>query len=151
MWTLCFNGCFAQVQTVHPYIIEDTHHSVKRTVPAPIQNPLDNTDSGRPLTQDCPALLIDSTTGHQNNTGTHSTSLWSAFLAIVQQGRAMECAFTAVNSMCTHCHSNRKYTGNLRNTSSSMFQTPGGGSLWRPLERFHCNSFQWSGSTFVAS
>jgi len=37
-------------------------------------------------------LLINSTTGHYNSTGMHSTSLWSAFLAIIQQGRALECA-----------------------------------------------------------
>ena len=34
-------------------------------------------------------LLINSTTGHYNSTGMYSTGLWSAFLASVQQGRAL--------------------------------------------------------------
>ena len=37
-----------------------------------------------------PPLLINSTTGHYNSTGMYSTGLWSAFLASVQQGRALE-------------------------------------------------------------
>ena len=57
-----------------------------------VQNSLDNADTGMPLTQDCPAPLIDSTTGHYNSTGTHSTSLWLVFLTSIQQGRALECA-----------------------------------------------------------
>ena len=43
-----------------------------------------------PLAQDCPAPLVDSPTGHYTNTGTHSSSLWLSFLAIIQQGRALE-------------------------------------------------------------
>ena len=35
------------------------------------------------LTQDRSAPLIDSLTGHYNNTGTHSYSLWSASLTSV--------------------------------------------------------------------
>ena len=69
-----------------------------------------------PLTQGCQPLLINSTTGHYNSTGMYSTSLWSAFLTSVQQGRALECAFVALNSTGTHCHAYRKYTGSLRNT-----------------------------------
>ena len=55
-----------------------------------IQSSLDNADAGRPLAQDCPAPLIDSPTGHYTNTGTHSSSLWLSFLAIVKQGRALD-------------------------------------------------------------
>ena len=40
-------------------------------------------DAGRPLAQDCLAPLIDSPSGHYTNTGTHSSSLWLSFLAIV--------------------------------------------------------------------
>ena len=40
-----------------------------------VQNSLDSADAGMPLAQDCPAPLIDSTTGHYDNTGTHSSSL----------------------------------------------------------------------------
>ena len=65
-----------------------------------VQNSLDNADAGRPLAQDCPA---DSPTGHYTNTGTHSSSLWLYFLAIVQQGRALERAFVALNGTSTHC------------------------------------------------
>ena len=39
--------------------------------------------------QDCPPRLIEFTTGHYS-TGPNSTSLWLAFLASVQQGRALE-------------------------------------------------------------
>ena len=39
-----------------------------------------------PLTQVCPPL-INSTTGHYNSTGMHSTSLWLAFLASVCTAR----------------------------------------------------------------
>ena len=42
-----------------------------------------------PLTQDCLTLLVDLTTGHYNR-GTHSTSLWLAFLTNVQQSRTLE-------------------------------------------------------------
>ena len=55
-----------------------------------VQKSLDNVHVGRSLTQDCPASLIDSQTGHYTNTGTHSSSIWLSFLAIVQQGRALE-------------------------------------------------------------
>ena len=55
-----------------------------------VQNLLDNADAGRPLTQDCPAPLVDSPTGHYTNTGTHSSRLWLAFLAIVLQGKVLE-------------------------------------------------------------
>ena len=68
------------------------HYSVKRidfAVPL-VQNSLDNADAGRPLAQDCPAPLVDSTNEYYTNTGMHSSSLWLSFLAIVQQGRALE-------------------------------------------------------------
>ena len=41
-----------------------------------VQKSLNNPDAGRPLAQGCPALLIDSPTGHCTNTGTNSFSLW---------------------------------------------------------------------------
>ena len=73
-----------------------------------VQNSLDNVDAGRCLTQDCPALLIDLTTGHYTNTGMHSISLWLAFLASVQQGRALECPLVVLNGTCMHCLAYRK-------------------------------------------
>ena len=39
-----------------------------------------NPDTVMHLAQDCLAPLTNSTTGHYNSTGTHSTSLWLAFL-----------------------------------------------------------------------
>ena len=75
-------------------------------------------DAGRPHAQDCPAPLIDSPTGHYTNTGTHSYSLWLSFIPIVQQGRALEHAFIALNGTSTHCHAYRKYTGSLRSRTS---------------------------------
>ena len=58
-----------------------------------VQNSLDNVLARLPLMQGCLPLVIDSTTGHYNSTGAHSTSLWLAFFASVQQGRALERAF----------------------------------------------------------
>ena len=55
-----------------------------------VRNLLDNADAGRPFTQDWPALLIDSATGHYNSSGMHSTSLWLYFLTSTQLGRALE-------------------------------------------------------------
>ena len=60
-----------------------------------VQNSLDNADAGMPLAHDCPAQLIDSTTGHYNSIGTRRTSIWLAFLASIQQRRALERAFKA--------------------------------------------------------
>ena len=48
------------------------------------------------------------------------TSLWSAFLTSVQQGRALKRAFVALNSTGTHCHAYQKFTGSLRNTDASI-------------------------------
>jgi len=62
-----------------------------------VHNSLDNADAHLPLTQVCLPLLIDSTTGHYNSTGMHSTSLWSAFHTSVQQGRALERTFVTLN------------------------------------------------------
>ena len=87
-----------------------------------VQNSLNNADAGRPLAQDCPAPLIDSPTGHYVNTGTHSSSLLLSFLAIVQQGRALERAFVVLNSTSTHCHAYRKYTGSLRSWDTSILR-----------------------------
>ena len=61
-----------------------------------VQNSLQNADARKPLTQDCPPLLLDAMTGHHNSTGTHSTSLWLAFLASIQQERAMEGRFCSI-------------------------------------------------------
>ena len=55
-----------------------------------VQNSLDNADAGRPLAQDCPASLVDSPTRCYTNTGTHSSSLWLIFLAIIQQRGDLE-------------------------------------------------------------
>ena len=56
------------------------------------------------LRQDCPPLLINSTTGYCYSIGMHSGSLWLAFLTNVQQGRALERAFVALNPTSIHCH-----------------------------------------------
>ena len=66
-----------------------------------VQDSLNNVKAGRLLAQDCPAPLIDSPTGHHANTSTHSSSLWLSFLVIVQQGRAMERGFVALNCTST--------------------------------------------------
>ena len=79
-------------------------------------------DTRRPLAQDCLASLIDSPTRHHTNTGAHSSSLRLSFLAIVQQVRALECAFVVLNSTSTHCHAYRKYTGSLRSRDTSLLR-----------------------------
>ena len=84
-------------------------------------NSLDNTDAHFPLTQVCLPQLINSTT---NSIGLHSSSLCSAFLARVQQGRALERAFVALNSMGMHCHAYRKYTEASK--------------IWTPLNPTQC-------------
>ena len=53
------------------------------------------------------------------STGSHSSSLWTAFLASINQARALECAFVVLNSMGMHCHAYRKYTRSLRNMETS--------------------------------
>ena len=90
--------------------------------------------------QDCPPPLIDSTTGHYNSTCTHRTSLWSAFLASVQQGRALECAFVALNITVTYCHTSWKYTRSFRNTDASIIRTSSGGPMLSAIEGFHCKA-----------
>ena len=96
----------------------------------PVQNSLDNADAGRPFAQDCPAPLIDSPTGHHTNTGMHSSSLWLFFLAIVQQGRALERTFIVLNGTSTHCHT---YTRNMPETSE----------VGTPLYSEHFRWHQW--------
>ena len=85
-------------------------------------------DTHMPLMQDCLAPLIDSTTRHYStcSTYTHSTSLWLAFLASIQQGRALEHGFIVLNSVSMHAY--WKYTRNLWNMDTSIFQTHSGGS-----------------------
>ena len=82
--------------------------------------------------QGCLPPLINSTTGHYNSTGTHSTSLWSAFLTSVQHGRALEHTLVALNGMGTHYHTYRKNTRSLRNTDASIIRTHSGGSNCLP-------------------
>ena len=53
--------------------------------------------------QDCPQPLINSTTGHYSSTCTHSTSLWLAFLANLQQGRAWNKALNCTNNHFHAC------------------------------------------------
>ena len=73
--------------------------------------------------KDCLAPLIDSPTGHYTNIGTHSSSLWLSFLAIVQQVRALEHAFIALNGTSMHCHAYRKYTESHRSRDISLLRT----------------------------
>ena len=56
-----------------------------------------------------------------NSIGLHSSSLWSAFLASIQQGRALERAIVALNSMGMHCHAYQKYTGSLWNIGNVWY------------------------------
>ena len=64
------------------YSIEQTDFAVP-LVPGLHKISLNNVDTGRPLAQDCLALLVDSPTGRYTNTGMQSFSLWLSFLAIV--------------------------------------------------------------------
>ena len=133
MRTSCFNGRFAPVRIAFPLTaIHSTPWNAETLLFCKadkffgpfstwtVQNSLDNADTHLPLTQGCPPPLIDSTTGHYNSTGSHSTSLWSAFLVSIQQGRALERAFVALNSTGMYCHAYRKYTRSLRNTDASI-------------------------------
>ena len=155
MQTFCFNRRFALVQIA--FLLTATHHN-PWNVDTPlfqkayrlfgsfstwtVQNSLDNVVACLPLTQGCPPLLINSTTGQCNSTGTcmHSISLWSVFLASTQQGRALECAFVALNSTGTHCHAYQKYTGSLRNTDASTIRTRNGSPMMSAIEGFHCSA-----------
>ena len=103
-----------------------------------VQNSLDNADAHLPLTQVCPPPLIDSTTEHFNTIGSHSSSLWSAFLISIQQRRALECSFVALNSTGMHCHAYQKCTGSLRNTDVSIIRTRSGSPIVSAIEGFHC-------------
>ena len=69
------------------------------------------------LTQARPRMINHLTS---NSTGTHSTSLWLAFLASVQQGRALKRAFVALNGTSTHCHAYWKYSGSLQSRDTSI-------------------------------
>ena len=93
-----------------------------------VHNSLDNADFHLPLTQVCPPLLINSTTGHYNSIGSHSSSLWSAFLAST---------FVALNSMGVHCHAYRKYTRSLWNTDASFVWTRSNSPMVSAIEEFH--------------
>ena len=86
--------------------------------------------------QDCPQPLINSTTGHYSSTCTHSTSLWLAFLANLQQGRAWNKALNCTNN---HFHAYQKY---IRNTDASQFQTGNGSPcIWCLLRRSYWTFF----------
>ena len=65
-----------------------------------------------PLPQDYQALLMDST-GHYNIIAVVRIVLRSLWLASVQQGRALECAFVILNGTGTHCYAYQKYTESL--------------------------------------
>ena len=74
-------------------------------------------------------------TQQYNSTDMHSAGLWSAFLASVQQGRALECAFVVLNSTGMHCHT---YLRSLQNTDASIIQPCNGGPMMSTIEGFHC-------------
>ena len=66
--------------TLQPSEMQTPHYSIKRTdfvIPLVPGLYKVHADAGRPLAQDCSALLIDSPTGQ------YSSSLWLSFLAIV--------------------------------------------------------------------
>ena len=88
-----------------------------------VQNSLDNEDAGMPLMQVCLTWLIDSTTGHYNSIGTHSTGLLvSLSLASIQQMRALERGFIALIGTSTHCHTYQKYTESLQSNYLGRFR-----------------------------
>ena len=60
------------------------------------------------------SATLDSTTGHHNSTGTHSTSL---FLPTNSKG-----GLVVLNSTSTDCHTHWKYTRSLWNTDASVFR-----------------------------
>ena len=97
-----------------------------------VQNSLDNMDTGMPLTQDCPAPLIDSTTEHYNNTATYISSLWLACTA----RESFDCL--AFNGMTMHCHA---YTKSFRSRDTSLLRTPQMAPMVSALNRFHCINF----------
>jgi len=103
MWTFHFIGRFAPVQIAFPltaicYYPWNADTPLFRKVDKffspfstwTVHNALYNADTHLPLTQGCPPRLTDSTTGHYNTIGSHSYSLWSAFLRSVQEERALE-------------------------------------------------------------
>ena len=71
----------------------------------------DYVDARMTLMQDCPPPLVDSTTEYCNSPVMHSTSLGLVFLTSVQQGRALESVFVALNSTTTYTY--QKYTRSL--------------------------------------
>ena len=151
MRTFHFNGRFAPVQIAFPltaihYNPWNANTPLFRKVDkffgpfstCTVQNSLDNADTHLPLTQGCRPWLIDSTTGHYNTIGSHSSSLWSALS--VQEGRALECTLIALNSTGMHCHTYQKYTGSLWNMDASIIQTCSNSPMVSTIEGFHCNA-----------
>ena len=149
-----FNGRFAQIWIAYPLIAiyynpwnADTSLFCKVDrffgpfSTWTVQNSLYNVDACLPLTQGSPPPLINPTTGLYNTTGILNTSLWSAFLAHVHQGRALEHACVALNSTSTHYYAYLKYTRSLWNTDTSIFWTLSGGPMVSGLERFHCKVY----------
>ena len=117
------------IQYLRMLIMWTLRYSVKRTVflgPSStwtVQNSLDNEDAGMPLMQVCLTWLIDSTTGHYNSIGTHSTGLLvSLSLASIQQMRALERGFIALIGTSTHCHTYQKYTESLQSNYLGRFR-----------------------------
>ena len=102
-----------------------------------VQNSLDNADTYLPLTQGCQPLLINSTTIALVCTVLASDH--AAFPASVQQGRALDRAFVALNSTGTHCHTYRKYTGASEIRTASIIQTRCGGPMMSAIEGLHCS------------
>ena len=62
-----------------------------------------------PLPQDYQAPLM----GHYNIIAVVRIILRSLWLASVQQGRALECAFVILNGTGMHCYAYQKYTESL--------------------------------------
>ena len=164
MRTSRFNGRFALVQIAYPLT---TIHYNPWNADTPlfrkadkffgpfstwtVHNSLNNADAHLPLTQVCQPPLIDSTTGHYNSIGSHSFTLWSAFLASIQQGRGLERAVVALNSTGMHCHAYRKYTGSLWNTDASIIQTRNSSPMVSAIEGFHCSTMSSKSRCSISS
>ena len=78
------------------------------------------------ITQGCP--LVD-----QLNIITALEHIVLAFLASIQQRRALECTFVALNGTSTHCHAYQKSTGSLQSRDTSLLRRLGVRIIEAPL------------------
>ena len=153
MRTSHFNGHFAPVRVPFPLINNLQYNPWNADTPLfrnaykfigpfstwTVHNSLENALTRLPLTQVCLPRLINSTTGFIIVlVRIVLASGHAAFPTSVQQGRALERNFVALNSMGCICHTYRKYTGSLRNTYTSIIRTCSSSLMVPAIEGFHC-------------